>query len=87
MKEIVTVHGSNGAFSYEIPVVSPEEWDRIKGAKDTPVMVSVNGHIYLNEHTCYSGYDGTCNCYSHPRKSWREYHRDTRSWGDIVYRE
>ena len=87
MKETVTVYGANGAFPYEIPIISQEEWDRIKGKKKTPDMVSVSGHIYLNEYTCNGGFDGTCNCFSHPRKSWREYHRDTRSWGDIVYSE
>lgn len=53
--------------------MTAEEFDAIKWKRDTPDFVIVGGVGYWNSHTCLSGYAGTCNCFSHPRKEWRQF--------------
>ena len=50
-----------------------DEFEEIKWTRDTPDFVVADGIGYWNSHTCYGGYSGTCNCFSHPRKEWREF--------------
>jgi hypothetical protein len=52
--------------------MSAQEFDRIIDTKYTPTLVKVGKRVFFNDYTCWGGYDGTCNCYSHPRKSWQE---------------
>ena len=52
--------------------LTSEEFDRIIDTKNTPTLVKVGNRVFFNDYTCWGGYDGTCNCYSHPRKSWQE---------------
>ena len=34
--------------------------------------------VYYEQFTCHSGYSGTCNCFSHPRRKWWTYKIDGR---------
>lgn len=53
-------------------VMTEAEFRAIEDEKDTPVYVVVGDKLYYNSYTCYAGFDGTCNCFSHPRKEWIE---------------
>lgn len=47
------------------------EYQAIKRNRDTPNLVILeDGTQKFNDYTCYGGYDGTCNCISHKKKSW-----------------
>ncbi|MBR5297766.1 MAG: hypothetical protein IKU29_07875 [Parabacteroides sp.] len=62
--------------------MTDEEFDAIKNKKDTPEFVHIVGtdRLMYNEHTCLHGYDGTCRCISHPRKSWITWSLKDRTW-------
>lgn len=69
----VRVHWPAGVYDYDTPVMTQEEFEAIMDQRDTPEMVKLtDGRVYYNDYTCYAGFDGTCNCGSHPMKSWRE---------------
>lgn len=74
-----------GPFEYDAVEMTQEEFKEIKFKRDTPDLVCVEGRVLENEYTCLNGYDGTCNCFSHPRKSWREYFPAKMKWGKIAY--
>lgn len=50
-----------------------EKWVKYPHYIGTSKAFLVENKVYYEEYTCYSGYDGTCRCISHPRRKWREY--------------
>ena len=53
--------------------MTAEQFAGIRLKRDTPDFTIVDGVGFWNSHTCLSGYSGTCNCFSHPRKEWRRF--------------
>lgn len=51
-------------------IMSEDEFAGIKNEKETPSYVVVGNKLFYNSYTCCAGFDGTCNCVSHPRKEW-----------------
>lgn len=64
--------------------LSPDEFEEIKWKRDTPDFVISGGVGYYNSYTCLSGYSGTCNCFTHPRKEWTKFNPVT---GEILGKE
>lgn len=73
-----------GPFEYDAVEITAHEFAAIRDKEYTPSLVCVEGRVFYNEYTCHSGYSGTCNCLSHPRKSWVEYFPHEMKWGEYV---
>lgn len=57
----------------EMPVMTRAEFGDIADVKYPPETVLVDDKVYHCIHTCLGGYDGTCCCNSHPRRTWATY--------------
>jgi hypothetical protein len=68
----------------EAEEMTMEEFEKIENKKDTPDFVHIAGSDFLlyNDYTCTQGFDGTCQCLSHPRKSWMTWSLKDREWVD-----
>lgn len=66
----------------EAAEMTEEEYERIENKRDTPDFVHIIGSDFLlyNDYTCTHGFDGTCQCLNHPRKSWMTWSLKDREW-------
>ncbi len=64
--------------------MTEEEFAKIKNKKDTPEFVHIIGsdELLYNDYTCWNGFDGTCRCLNHPRKSWTTWSLKDQAWVD-----
>lgn len=77
----VKFHTIGGMYEYDASDMTKEEFEKIRHNKHTPTYVKINDtEAYFNDYTCLSGFDGTCNCMCHPRKSWLKFNPTTGEW-------
>ena len=78
---VVTINGRD----WSAVKMTKEEFEQIKGEKYTPSLIVVGDSVFNNEYTCLCGFDGTCNCISHPTKSWTRYNLKSQEWDEGYY--
>lgn len=54
--------------------MTAEEFNEIKGNKETPQFIKLGERLIYNEYTCWNSerFGGTCSCINHPSKTWVE---------------
>lgn len=71
-------------ISKDVVEMTSAEFDKIREDKETPQFVHLTDKqqdiIYYNDYTCLNGFDGTCWCLSHPRKSWSKWSIKENCW-------
>lgn len=68
-----TIYSDEVMKTEEMPVMTRAEFEDIADEKYPPETVLVDDKVYHCIHTCLGGYDGTCRCINHPRRTWATY--------------